>query len=302
MRVETIADQLYFTTVRLEVEGDDGRWTGTSFVYAVETNAGTAHFLVTNKHVLEGGRQITFSLLRSDGDGPRLGDSMNLTVSDVPSDVWIGHAEPSVDVAVLPLSPILSELAPSHPRPFFKSVGPALSLTPSTADTLDSLEDVTFIGYPSGIFDRHNHLPVARTGVTATPISVDYEGVPAFLIDASVFPGSSGSPVFIVNRGSYTQPGGGVVVGSRVMFVGILAAVHVRQVEGRMKELPTRLGVEIDEPIDLGIVFKSWTVDSCIDRLLLKAGLTRIHSPVSSESSADTPADEALDERNPTSE
>lgn len=70
---------------------------------------------------------------------------------------------------------------------------------------MDAIEPITFIGYPNGIWDSTNLLPVARRGTTASPIEVDFEGSPRFLIDASVFGGSSGSPVFILNQGP-SQP------------------------------------------------------------------------------------------------
>jgi hypothetical protein len=71
---------------------------------------------------------------------------------------------------------------------------------------------------------------------------VDYNGLPAFLVDASVFPGSSGSPVFLLDRGISMRRTGEVQLGtSRLALLGILAAVHVRQVSGDIRALPTRL-------------------------------------------------------------
>ena len=40
-------------------------------------------------------------------------------------------------------------------------------------------------------------MPILRRGTTATPIALNFEGRPEFLIDAAVYPGSSGSPVFV---------------------------------------------------------------------------------------------------------
>jgi hypothetical protein len=82
---------------------------------------------------------------------------------------------------------------------------------------------VTFIGYPNGIWDSKNLLPVVMRGTTASPIEVDFEGTPRFLIDASVFGGSSGSPVFILNQGTYSMKDGGVAVGSR--FTSLARAI-----------------------------------------------------------------------------
>ncbi|MFR3321383.1 MAG: hypothetical protein ACLTSZ_09905 [Lachnospiraceae bacterium] len=71
-----------------------------------------------------------------------------------------------------------------------------------------AIEDITFIGYPSGLYDSVNKLPIIRQGITATPIWNQFNGENVFLIDAGVFPGSSGSPVFIYNHGSYPTKDG----------------------------------------------------------------------------------------------
>jgi hypothetical protein len=91
---------------------------------------------------------------------------------------------------------------------------------------LDAVEEVLFIGYPCGIWDARNLLPIVRRGITATPIYIDFSGRKQFLIDASVFPGSSGSPVFIYNAGIYwDKKSGSTVVGHRLFFLGILSEV-----------------------------------------------------------------------------
>ena len=81
------------------------------------------------------------------------------------------------------------------------------------------------IGYPIGLWDEYNNLPVVRRGSTATPIYMDYNNRKEFLIDMACFPGSSGSPVFIFNEGSYSTRQGQHWIGeTRIIFVGILHA------------------------------------------------------------------------------
>jgi len=92
---------------------------------------------------------------------------------------------------------------------------------------LAALEEVTFIGYPSGLYDEHNVTPITRKGITATPPWNDFQGQPAFLIDAGVFPGSSGSLVFIFNQGAYATRGG-LTLGSRLLFMGVLTEAILR--------------------------------------------------------------------------
>src|SRR5262249_22934044 len=73
-----------------------------------------------------------------------------------------------------------------------------------------------------------------RRGISATPIWSDFRGKPHFLIDAEVFYGSSGSPVFILNEGSYPTKGG-ISIGTRFYFVGMITQ-SVDSIEQQRKE------------------------------------------------------------------
>ena len=73
------------------------------------------------------------------------------------------------------------------------------------------------------MYDDYNKTPLIRRGWTSTPVWNDYKGHKEFLIDASVFPGSSGSPAFIFNQGSYST-GDGISVGNRLLFMGAVTS------------------------------------------------------------------------------
>lgn len=272
MDVSTIADQLFFVTAFLEGSGGGKTWSGTGFVYGVETDQGVVHVLVSNKHVLANTESLTVRMVRAEGDGPKLGNATQIDVADAQSLVT-GHPDPKVDVAVVPLSPILEQMAKSNAPPFFRSLSPEVLLTPANAKELDAIEEILLVGYPNAIFDTKNFTPVARHGATATPIQLDYRGEPAFLVDAAVFPGSSGSPVFLYDAGTYRTRDGGVNVGSRFMLLGVLAAVHTAQVAGQVATLPAQQTVALQAPIGLGIVFRAETIDACVTGLLDKHGV-----------------------------
>ncbi|MEE9457348.1 MAG: serine protease [bacterium] len=55
--------------------------------------------------------------------------------------------------------------------------------------------DVLVLGYPLGIYDTVNNLPIARNAVIASAYDIPFEGAPYFLIDSWLHVGSSGSPV-----------------------------------------------------------------------------------------------------------
>jgi hypothetical protein len=296
MLVETTAEQLFFVTTRITATGGSNSWVGTGFIYAVATDRGTAHFLVTNKHVLAGASILDITMIAANPDGTaNLGHPASVHWTSFEQQRWMGHPNGQVDVAVVPYSAVLNLLGASGHTPFFRSVGSEIALTREKTTQLDALESVVFVGYPNGIYDTASLLPVMRRGNTATPISVDYRGLPAFLVDAAVYPGSSGSPVLLFDRGMYPGRSGTTIGSDRIVLLGVLAAAHTRQVTGEVTELPTRWGVSIYEPMGLGIVYRTEAIDTCIDLQLAETGLHRTQSTVSAISTpAPTAADEAL--------
>ncbi len=99
-----------------------------------------------------------------------------------------------------------------------------------------------------------------RRGITATSIKKNYNGKKEFLIDAGVFPGSSGSPIFICNQGTFNTPNG-EMMGSRLYFIGIVYMLYTHLANGKIipREIPikTELVTESYIPNNLGIVIKS---------------------------------------------
>jgi hypothetical protein len=61
------------------------------------------------------------------------------------------------------------------------------------------------MGYPLGIHDRSNYLPVARIGAIASTWGICFDRKKYFLVDSKLHPGVSGSPVIIPQR----EVGGG---------------------------------------------------------------------------------------------
>ena len=196
---------------------------------------------------------------------------------------WTGHPSDEIDIAALPLAPVLKHLHEKGEIPFYKSIPTALIPTPSALEDLDAVEDVLFFGYPSGLYDRANNLPIARKGITATHPCVDYEGKAVFLIDASVFPGSSGSPVLIYYNGSWCSRNGSLMPGRRIFLLGVLGRVYFRETDGSLtfEGMPAAVKpvVRTNQMIDLGIVYKARTVVETIEHLLRQRGELPVDAP-----------------------
>ncbi|GAP08814.1 hypothetical protein ATHL_03775 [Anaerolinea thermolimosa] len=262
MQVNTIAEQLLFTTVRIETTNPDGTGTGTAFIFNYQQEEKQYLFLVTNKHVIRGAIDGRFFFTLSDGQSPQIGQRFDIQMNKFEQQ-WFGHPDPEIDVAVMPLVPVLQQIQKKGKTVFYKSITHNLIPTPEQMNDLDAIEEVVFIGYPNGIFDSKNLMPVVRRGTTATHLQLDYEGKPLFLIDASVFPGLSGSPVLIVNTGGYSHKGV-FEVGNRVLFLGIISSVAIREEQGQIAFISSPVFqvpiVRTQQMIDLGIVYKASTI------------------------------------------
>ena len=266
MEVRTPLQHLLFNTVRIETHdrGNNPIGVGTSFILSHNFQGhGDELFLVSNKHVIKDGffAYMYFTELR-DGK-PNIGKPFFIK-SDFFSVGWIGHPSSEVDLAIMPLSWELDMIEKGKgggTKAFYQKVSTEIIPTESEINDFDAMEPIIFIGYPNGIFDRKHYTPIVRRGTTATPIQLDYDGSPTFLIDASVFPGSSGSPVFLYKQPLHSPSDSSFVDKAYIRLLGILSAVFFRTQLGTLEMVPAPVSiaptVEIKEMIDLGVVFKS---------------------------------------------
>jgi hypothetical protein len=260
----SLSEQLAFSTVRLECRLNDGSIaTGSGFFFKCRDD-GKRYIpvIVTNRHVIA--RTVTgrFHVHQKDGEGnPIAGKHQGYDIDDFESR-WLMHPDSNVDLCVMPIMPLVAEMQRQGHSPFYIGLDKSLLLTKAESDDLTALEDVIMIGYPNGIWDSINNMPIIRKGITATHPTIDYEGRKEFLIDAACFPGSSGSPVFLFNLSSYTTKSGGTMIGgSRVKLLGVLYAGPQYTTEGEVKvvNVPTQQRVVAlsSIPNNLGYVLKA---------------------------------------------
>ncbi len=188
---------------------------------------------------------------------------------------WIFPEDQEIDLAIAPFPKLLRIMESKGQKIYYQSISESLIPGPQDVDALDALEEIVFIGYPSGIWDSSNNLPVVRRGTTATPIAINYENKKQFLIDASVFEGSSGSPVFLYDQGgTHRTKSGGTATGTRFFFLGVLSRGFYREDDGRIEMAPVPTALEpiakTKQMINLGVVIKSQTVIELIDDQIRK--------------------------------
>lgn len=259
----SVSEQLAHSTVRIETKTSTGIGSGTGFFYRFAEN-GDQHVpaIVTNKHVVVGATEGQFVLTESGPEGePVIGKYHGFKFSDFQSQ-WIQHPDPDIDLCAMPIAPILHQARERNQQFFYASLDKTLLLTQEELDDLVLMEDVVMVGYPNGIWDQKNNMPVFRKGISATHPNLNWNGKPEFLIDAACFPGSSGSPVFLFNQGGFSTKSKGLTIGpSRIKLLGVLYAGPQHTVSGeiRVVQVPTQyVAVPISTiPNNLGMVIKA---------------------------------------------
>lgn len=160
-----------------------------------------ATWIVTNRHVLlpkvEGNEiipdTITFHVRRVVGQGI-VWEPVILDVTEIKKRLKL-HTDSEVDVAILRVDDLLRErMKPGNVYMTLSSVSEE-DLPENKNISAEVADDVVIIGYPKGFYDEKNIFPIVKSGIIATRWGMNFNDMPVFLIDAKLFPGSSGSIV-----------------------------------------------------------------------------------------------------------
>ncbi|MDE0077723.1 MAG: trypsin-like peptidase domain-containing protein [Caldilineaceae bacterium] len=189
---------------------------GTGFFYRVSEQADpggpeyqwvqTDIWVITNRHVVMPKvsgvetfpSSVTIHLRREDTQGLLEWAPVVISGDDIKERVKF-HPNERVDVAAIDVSKLfVQELDPSK-NPFTYAAPFCLSrdlLARNNKEIrIEASSDVLVVGYPRGFYDSVNLFPIVKSGIVASRWGSDFQGDPCFLIDAKLFPGSSGSVV-----------------------------------------------------------------------------------------------------------
>jgi len=253
IKPETISEKLLFSTIMIQTS----QGIGTGFYFLFEIDDAKVPVFITNKHVIYDANEVTFSLHFAEKEQP----SREVIIVTYESN-WISHDK--YDLAFTFANPLFEQIKRKYGKDIFLiPLTENLIWNSEKLENLSAVENVLMYGYPIGLYDEKNVLPLIRSGVTASHPATDFNGEKIGVVDMACFPGSSGSPILIVNEGSYIdKKSGSVNIGaSRIIFLGILFGGPVYNSEGKIviKKIPTIQEVISLTPqmINLGYYIKS---------------------------------------------
>ena len=255
MKPITISEKLMFNTVRLVASNGSS---GTGFFYNFKIDDMVFPTIVTNKHVVNYNPNeiMTFHLHLKGLNGSAEGN-FKVTYSSN----WIFHS--TKDLCFCFVNPLFEQVKKATGKDVFYSANDSsIVATPAKLNELSALEELVMVGYPIGLWDAKNNFPVFRKGFTASHPAYDFNEPGIGLADMACFPGSSGSPIYILNENGYVDKNGNHYLGKgRIILIGILYAGPHYNAKGDIvvTTIPTQQKIQTATPImtNLGYYIKA---------------------------------------------
>ena len=230
-----------FSTARILVEiPDRGSSVGTGFIISAPIGeSGTSGvFLVSNKHVfVNPNNKISLTFTRRKGDElkPDIGNTITIEQSSF-LEGYTEHPNSKIDLACINISQLCDPEVGIYFRHYSQTDFAELK-----SESLVIGSEVMFIGYPDNRYDSVHNVPILRRGCISSSPRLDFMGEPQFLIDAQVFGGSSGSPVFAEVRDEFK-------------IVGVVTATMIKNQKLQHVTAIDNYGVQ--QVLGLGIVLR----------------------------------------------
>lgn len=235
MKPISISERIMFNTVRL-VASD--RSSGTGYFYNFVIDNKIVPVIITNKHVVNynSNETMTFYLhLRNGENESNESYQVTLTLN------WIFHSKK--DLCFCFVNPVFEFVKKQTGKDvFYIAIDETILPSQKMLEELSALEELVMVGYPIGLWDKNNNFPIFRKGYTASHPAIDFNESGIGLVDMACFPGSSGSPIYILNEGGYKDKVGNLNWGqSRIIFIGTLFSGPIYDATGKLvvTDIPT---------------------------------------------------------------
>lgn len=217
----SLSESLMYNTVRLEITHGEKISFGTGFIFTFIIDEKEIPIIITNKHVIgsEINREIRCELHRrkKEKDEP---SGLNIRVNI--NSTWYNH--PNEDLCFCFLNSVIENKLIDI-NPFYSTMSEDLIYDINKLKDLSALESVVMVGYPNALWDDKNNFPIFRTGYTASHPGVNYTNLSRGVVNMPCIPGSSGSPVFILNENGFVDKYKGYMISEqRIILLGVFCS------------------------------------------------------------------------------
>ena len=274
-----IDDALHNISTMVIAETSEGQFQGTGFYYnrlgptdkeGPQWRRVDGMWLVTNRHVLiprHAGTEVaptrfTFHLRRLDKADSLVWDPITLSTEDF-AKLARFHPDKSIDVAAVAMLELLTDRikdGSKYTAPYGLS---ADDLPNEKSIDMEVASDVIVVGYPRAFYDKVNLFPIVKSGIIASRWGRGFDGQPCFLIDAKLFPGSSGSVVLSKPNDLMVKDGKMMYAKEKQFsFLGVFSG------EPGIQEEPVEVGdptIRRKSDFNLGIVWHAELIEDVLN-------------------------------------
>lgn len=180
------------------------------------------------------------------------------------------HTNPKVDVGIVKILDLVTEILKKEPKTQDPGKTSIMNFVPMSNAKLpgknkidvDASDDVLIIGYPRGYYDKTTKYPIIKSGIIASRWGDLFQGNPCFLVDAKLFPGSSGSIVISKPIDSIIEKGQMLTSKEKQFaFLGIFSGEpYIESPEINLENLT----IKFKEGFNVGIVWYGNLIDDII--------------------------------------
>ena len=228
-------------------------------------------WLITNRHVVIPKKEdvefapagFTFCLRKLGPSGALNWDPVFLSAGDLETLAKF-NPDNSIDVAVVNIYEAVTNRIKSSDQYAAPYLLNSDNFAGKNNIEVEASSDVLVAGFPKGFYDHVNLFPIIKSGIIASRWGVGFQGQPYFLIDAKLFPGSSGS-VVISKPVDMVVKDGNVLLSTEKQF----AFLGIYSGEPTSEEAPVVIGdltITQRSGFDLGIVWYAELVEDTIDK------------------------------------
>ena len=276
--MDRIDDRIHTISTLIDVHFSFARGQGTGFFYHqlsekdplknYQWRTIEKSFLVTNRHVvlkkINSREIIPDSLifyLRKSEKSEVLWEPITLAKKDIIERMRV-HPNPKIDVCIIDVLDLMNNKI-KNVENIFQRYGVSKDDFPGKNKiNVDIASEAVVIGYPFGFYDKVNKFPIVKSGIVSSRWGLNFNGEPYFLIDAKLFPGSSGSIVIsrptniVFDKGNLYKS-----ENKEFAFLGIFSGEPIRTSN------PVELGditITKQSGYNLGIVWYGWLIEDII--------------------------------------